>query len=385
MGKFSQVVDLLRDVQRRSNGNFALQFRLFRRALDLFGRRLFSVKEILSNGLLDPALAAADLDLFASHQEYGGLIDQNVPLPYYCLPGDQVISLAYCQMLGLPTPRLSTVFDLPQGYAPGGPPLSGAEAWQNFLSSALPQDFFVKPAVSMVGKGKEAFHRDGERFIRSSDGKSLSISELYDWLNYAANEQLKEILTQNTNLPHLTRHSRKMVIQERLFSHQAVVDFTGSPSLSCIRVITFAGQDLKPRIISTSIKIITGGAFIDNFQKGRLGNYWATIDRETGCLTTTYGPPDDQGRYSRPSRHPRSGRAFTGFQVPYWREVCALAVRASEAFLPHPSIGWDIAVTPDGPVLIEGNTRWTVLPISFAAPVPEIRTLKRRGLRRRIR
>jgi hypothetical protein len=54
-------------------------------------------------------------------------------------------------------------------------------------------------------------------------------------------------------------------------------------------------------------------------------------------------------------RHPDSGGQITGRQVPRWEEVCRLAERAHWAFDDRVMIGWDIAVTPDGPVLVEGN------------------------------
>ena len=36
----------------------------------------------------------------------------------------------------------------------------------------------------------------------------------------------------------------------------------------------------------------------------------------------------------------------------------ALAEQAARAFLPLRTVGWDIAVTPEGPTLIEGNPFW---------------------------
>jgi len=54
-------------------------------------------------------------------------------------------------------------------------------------------------------------------------------------------------------------------------------------------------------------------------------------------------------------RHPETGVTFSGFQLPFWAEVCALARRAARAFLPIRTIGWDFAMTAGGPCLIEGN------------------------------
>jgi hypothetical protein len=55
---------------------------------------------------------------------------------------------------------------------------------------------------------------------------------------------------------------------------------------------------------------------------------------------------------------PGTGRRFTGFQLPHWAEVRQLALRAAAAFPWTRTIGWDIAISDRGPVLLEGNDRW---------------------------
>ena len=53
-------------------------------------------------------------------------------------------------------------------------------------------------------------------------------------------------------------------------------------------------------------------------------------------------------------KHPTSGFVFKNFKVPYFKEVLDLTYKATN-FLPDRIIGWDIAITPDGPLLIEAN------------------------------
>ena len=58
------------------------------------------------------------------------------------------------------------------------------------------------------------------------------------------------------------------------------------------------------------------------------------------------------------ARHPDTGVPFDGFEVPCCAEAIALAVRLHREVPGLHSIGWDLAITADGPVFIEGNDNW---------------------------
>jgi hypothetical protein len=45
-----------------------------------------------------------------------------------------------------------------------------------------------------------------------------------------------------------------------------------------------------------------------------------------------------------------------------WDEAKALAFSAMPYFLPNRTIGWDVAITDDGPVIVEANREWTPFP-----------------------
>ena len=62
----------------------------------------------------------------------------------------------------------------------------------------------------------------------------------------------------------------------------------------------------------------------------------------------------------RIEKHPDTGVVFSSFTIPYYKEAVELACRAHRAFYRVGSIGWDIAITPDGPVFIEGNDNWEI-------------------------
>jgi len=60
----------------------------------------------------------------------------------------------------------------------------------------------------------------------------------------------------------------------------------------------------------------------------------------------------------RVTKHPDSGVVFEGYKIPYYDEAVALAKRCMKSFYGLKSVGWDIAITTNGPIVIEGNDDW---------------------------
>jgi hypothetical protein len=57
--------------------------------------------------------------------------------------------------------------------------------------------------------------------------------------------------------------------------------------------------------------------------------------------------------------HPLSQLRAVGFALPGFREAVALAVDAHGKAFPHfPTVGWDLALTDDGPMIVEMNIQW---------------------------
>jgi hypothetical protein len=45
-------------------------------------------------------------------------------------------------------------------------------------------------------------------------------------------------------------------------------------------------------------------------------------------------------------------------QVPRWSDVLSLVLRAQACFAGLRTIGWDVGITQEGPLLVEGNARY---------------------------
>ncbi|MBO3662505.1 sugar-transfer associated ATP-grasp domain-containing protein [Microbacterium stercoris] len=54
-------------------------------------------------------------------------------------------------------------------------------------------------------------------------------------------------------------------------------------------------------------------------------------------------------------KHPDTGFPIAEFQLPFMDEVIAFIKEAARVVPEVPYVGWDVVVTPEGPVLVEGN------------------------------
>ena len=91
---------------------------------------------------------------------------------------------------------------------------------------------------------------------------------------------------------------------------------------------------------------------VDNVHAGGIA---AAVDLATGRMArATYAGFDSSMGWI--DRHPETGGAITGRSLPMWDDVCDLVRRGHSAFCDWAVVGWDVAITADGPRLVEGNS-----------------------------
>lgn len=117
-------------------------------------------------------------------------------------------------------------------------------------------------------------------------------------------------------------------------------------SVNTVRMITYLAPDDKLHILARVLRIGNGAA-VDNFASGGM---YALLD-ETG--TSPYAGVDKFSNVYE--AHPLTGVSVAGFQVPHFDRVLDMVEDAARRIPDVPYIGWDIAITAEGPALIEGN------------------------------
>ena len=145
------------------------------------------------------------------------------------------------------------------------------------------------------------------------------------------------------------RIERGFFIEEQIPNHPALAELYPH-ALNSLRIATARTGDGTWHCMNPFLKIGRGGARVDNMSAGGL---FAGVD-EDGIAGIAYCKYDN----SEYSTHPDTSVAIEGFQVPFFREALELAQEASRTFGFMQTFGWDIAITPDGPTIIEANTGW---------------------------
>lgn len=133
-------------------------------------------------------------------------------------------------------------------------------------------------------------------------------------------------------------------------------------SVNTLRIATLLG-DKKEGVVYAFVRI-GNGKVMDNVDCGGMA---ARIDLDTGKLLTVAA--DKQGNVF--DKHPMTGTDIVGFAIPYWREAVDMCLKAMRVVPQVRFVAWDVAVTENGPLFIEGNSFPSHAVPQFAAHYPD--------------
>ena len=245
------------------------------------------------------------------------------PYNYVCVLRDKFVFSQFVGSLGIATPRSLALLD------------AESVTWLDTNVTAplgaivermdVTLDGFCKKLGGIQGDGAFPLRMSaGSLFVRDT---RISVSDLRDRLD------------------------DRCLLQERIRQHE-VMSSLHSSSVNTVRLITFA-RGSKVELFAAAMRVGTHGKSVDNWAAGGL---IVGVDPGRGELRGEgfYKP----GYGGRTPRHPDSGIEFHGFKIPHFDEAVALVCRLHGYLRDIHSIGWDVAITPDGPTIIEGNDDW---------------------------
>lgn len=144
------------------------------------------------------------------------------------------------------------------------------------------------------------------------------------------------------------------VAEEFIRQHPSIQGLS-SAAVNTVRIFTQLDSENEVEILGCRLRISINRP-VDNLAAGNIA---ALIDPESGiiCGTAVYSDIDKPDEVY----HPVSGEKITGFQIPFWEKTIDMVTEAAKLHPENRSVGWDIAITPEGPDLIEGNHDWCKL------------------------
>lgn len=138
------------------------------------------------------------------------------------------------------------------------------------------------------------------------------------------------------------------LLQPRIQNHPAINDLSPG-ALATIRLFTIRSLSGEVVPLMAVARMATGRSVTDNFGAGGLA---AAIDLQTGVLaaaTLKLSP------LTALRDHPDTGARIEGRHLPGWPEALKLGLDAHREFSEFFLVGWDIAIAPEGHILVEGN------------------------------
>ena len=248
----------------------------------------------------------------------------NVNTRYSIIADNKHVFYSYVEsMLPNGIPKTSFVFQGNKVISPMSDKQNTKKAFEN-----LPDGKYIcKPTIGSHGDMIVAVTKKGKSLTLSD--KSISIDALIE-----------------------ASIDTSFLVQEFLKQHDALNKFNSS-TVNTLRIISTRWND-DVHILAAMIRI---GAKEDKIvDNADAGGAFVAIDIEKGILNE-YGY-----FYNKPraKKHPITGVEYKDYKIPYWKETMQLIKDLHPVLFGFATIGWDIAITPDGPVIVEINWNYSL-------------------------
>lgn len=118
-------------------------------------------------------------------------------------------------------------------------------------------------------------------------------------------------------------------------------------SVNVIRLTTILVDD-KVVIVDAWLRVGMNGYEVAG---ASMGEIYCGVDIKTGVVET-----DGYTEFGDVfSKHPTTNIKFKGYQIPCWQEMIGLSIKLAKKILTVRYVGWDLALTDEGWVVVEGN------------------------------
>ncbi|MEO9896599.1 MAG: sugar-transfer associated ATP-grasp domain-containing protein [Paracoccaceae bacterium] len=295
------------------------------------GRSQLSPKEYYALGLYDPEISADHKREFigvAANKKFNKTLTPPILAPTQSFVGNKLLYTMLLDRLGVETSETQAVVS---SFRDAGDTrmLRNSESIAAFLTQDAQFPIFGKPLQGSQSTGTVRLERiEGDDLVLSN-GQTRTVADF-----------AKEVFE---------RYPSGYLFQTALNSHPDMAAISGD-TLGSVRVVT-ANDGNGPKPVYSLWKLSAPRAMSDNFWQD--GSILALLDLENGAVKTLRrGSGLDVEELTH---HPVTNAQIVGMHVPLWPDILDLAVKA-HAVLPEFGVcGFDIAVTADGPKILECN------------------------------
>lgn len=269
---------------------------------------------------------------FLGLNEQKHYLDLLNPIKYYSLARNKYLAHKVLENTGVRKSELYCYYE-PEGRVYNSNEIaSSASDICRILKQKGVEQCVIKDTENSHGEGvivvKEIEYLDGDCKFDYYNGSKVLLSEL------------------------LGRHP---LIFEGLIKQTAQFASFNASSVNTVRFMTTLYPNGEAKIIATFIKIGRTGSCVDNAGAG--GNVDVCVDVETGEIRYAI-QFDGWRKITEIENHPDSGTQLNGAIIENWEQIKADVIRFQQAMPWCKAAGWDIAITDDGPIVIEVNDFW---------------------------
>jgi hypothetical protein len=283
--------------------------------------------------MLNPALDEKALEHYVSKDRFLKFQASQSPVSHAVLLEDKEVFYRYCEAIDFPIPETIAFLSTSSVWFGGGHQHASEVILQDQLRKLEGGELIIKPVDGVYGIGVRALIVRAGHFFE--EGRALSLADLMQELS----------------------PDTRYVLQRRLSNHPAIEALSGFKTLQALRVLTALPRKAgaRARIMSVSLRLSAKESVVNNFDYGREGNIRAKIDIESGKIVRAVRASSTGFGLEDVDRVEHTGISLLGREMPHWVAMKDLLEIKATCFYPIRLIGWDVGLTPDGPVIIEGN------------------------------
>lgn len=299
---------------------------------------LFFSKGLTPNYYKDAGFASKDIlwgtkKLYLSSKAYYKAVWKLNDKDYRKLSQNKMAEKAMFSQYNIPTPAYLGYMSENNGRTPHGLPLCSAEDLETYLAGFVGRKVCFKLLEGWGGTGfyaVDVLEVEGKVCLMLPTGEIKHINDFY----------------QNT----LKLSPKVSYLIEAYFKQHAKLLQFNPTSVNTIRVwvVNRPGED-PARVVGAFLRIGRKESLVDNTEAGGL---MCRVALDSGQLN------QGEERCSRETvyeTHPDTGARIKGEIIPFWDEVKKLAIKTVTTFPKINFAGVDVAIGPEGPVIIEMN------------------------------